>query len=189
MARGRKSEHIKTLTGRDTTLLRQLDRTGLAAHDQAKYYCGISSDRLNKLEKSGYIKTNNMTVNGTNTRLIQLDKEGRKFCRENYGTKYSYHAQLNHATHDLKLTEAYYNLPKEIQDTWKNESELINQIYSTNPDMKLNGNLKTCVDATVVVEGKIVAIEVVGSSYTQADIELKEEVAINLLNCEKMELI
>lgn len=189
MARGRKSEHIKTLTGRDTTLLRQLDRTGLAAHDQAQYYCGISSNRLNKLEKSGYVKTMNMTVDGTNTRLIKLGEEGRKFCKENYGTKYFYHAQSNHTTHDLKLTETYYNLPKEVQETWKNEAELTKQIYDSNPGMKEEGSLKTCVDAAVSIDGKIIAIEVVGSSYTQADIELKEEIAINLLNCERVELI
>lgn len=187
MARGRKSESVKVLTGRDIKLLRQLDRTGVTASDQAKIYCGISTERLNKLEKSGYVKTKNMTVDGANTRIIQLDKTGDKFCKENYGTRYVYHTQDNHITHDLRLTEAYYNLPSHVQDTWKHESELVHEIYNKHPELK--GNLKTCVDATVVVNNQIIAIESRGASYTQADIDIKQDIAVNLLHCQRMEVV
>lgn len=187
MARGRKPQTVKVLTGRDTKLLRQLDRTGVASHEQANAYCGVSNDRLNKLEKSGYIRTVNQSVDGANMRIIQLDKIGREFCRETYDTKSFYHSQITHISHDLKVTEAYYNLPKYIQETWKHEAELVKEIYSVNPGMR--GELKTCVDAVVKVEGKLVAIEVVGKSYTKVDIELKEEIATNLLHCERTEFI
>lgn len=187
MSMGRKNEHIKVLTSRDIRLLRQLDRTGVAAGDQVKFYCGLTANRINKLQRSGYIKTTNMTVDGVNTRIIYLDKMGKNFCYKNYGTKYVYHTQSNHIRHDLRLTEAYYNLPSCIQDTWKHESELVHKIYEEYPMMK--GQLKTCVDATVMVQYKIIAIESKGASYTQEDIDIKEEIALKFLRCNQMEVI
>lgn len=42
------------------------------------------------------------------------NKVGKEWCRQELGTKSFCVAQTNHLTHDLKLTEAYYNLPKSI---------------------------------------------------------------------------
>jgi hypothetical protein len=187
MARGRKSSIVKTLTGRDTKLLIQLSKTGISAHDQAKLYCNLSIERLEKLEKSGYIKTSNHAVVGVNTKIIQLDKQGKQYCKENFDIRSFCQAQTNHLTHDLRLTEVYYTLEPEVQSTWQHEVDLINEIYEEHPNMK--GNLENCVDARIKVNGEYIAIESIGDSYTSKDLQIKNGIATTLLKCSKMEAI
>lgn len=187
MARGRKSEKIKVLTHRDIKLLKQLSRTGISNRQQTKEYCNINDNRIKQLEKSGYIKISEHIVRGSNLQIIQLNKAGKEYCRQEEGTYMFCKAQTNHLEHDLKLTEIYYNLKSEIQDTWRHEGELIKEIYEKFLDQE--GKLQTCVDATVEVAGEIIAIESIGSSYTGADIELKETIAVKYLGCNKMERV
>lgn len=187
MPRGRKSSHVKVITGRDLKLLKQLSRTGIAATDQAELYCGLSESRLLKLEKSGYIKSENFVVEGVNTKVIQLNNAGKDYCKGNFNTNSFCQAQTNHLTHDLRLTEVYYSLDPDIQNTWQHERELINEIYENHPEMK--GNLKNCVDARVEINGEYIAIESIGSSYTTNDIEVKNDIAVNYLGCSEMEEI
>jgi hypothetical protein len=185
----RKSTKVKVLTNRDTNILKQLSKTGLSNAQQAKKYCTLSIERLGKLETSGYIKTTSHIVRGQNTLIIQLDKVGKEWCRQEIGTKSFCVAQTNHLNHDLKLTEAYYNLPESVQETWRHEGELIQDIYEKNPLLKENGGLKTCTDATVQVNDETIAIESVGLSYTSSIIELKQEIATQYLGCSRMECV
>ncbi|HEY5523803.1 MAG TPA: hypothetical protein VIK26_00540 [Clostridium sp.] len=185
----RESTKVKVLTGRDTSILKQLSRTGLSNAQQAKGYCNLGRERLGKLEKSGYIKTTKHIVRGKNTLIIQLDKVGKEWCRQELGTTSFCVAQTNHLNHDLKLTEAYYNLPESVQSTWRHEGELIQDIYEKNPSLSENGGLKTCTDATVQVNEETIAIESVGSSYTSSIIELKKEIATQYLGCSRMECV
>lgn len=186
MARGRQASTIKVITGRDRDLLQQLSKTGICTSGQAKEYAGVSANRLNKLEKSGYIKTSNHIVRGENNRIIQLDKNGVNFCHQELGTTHLCVAQTNHLAHDIKLTEIYYKLEPEVQDTWRAESELIEQYYEKYPEYE--GKLTTCIDATVEINGEIIAIESVGESYSNATIELKYEIAQDL-GCSRMECV
>ena len=185
----RKSTKVKVLTSRDTNILKQLSKTGLSNAQQAKKYCDLSKERLEKLEKSGYIKNTVHIVRGQNTLIIQLDNAGREWCRQEIGTKSFCVAQTNHLDHDLKLTEVYYNLPSSVQPTWRHEGELIQDIYERNPSLMDNGGLKTCVDATVQINNEIIAIESIGNSYTNVIIELKQEIATQYLGCSRMECI
>jgi hypothetical protein len=94
----------------------------------------------------------------------------------------------------LKVTYAYNQLPEEVQETWEHEREIIADIYDKNKDIEskyLNEKqgLKTCIDARVTINGVSVAIEIVGSSYSQADIELKEDIAVNLAECNSIEFL
>lgn len=186
MARGRKSSTIKVVTGRDRDLINQLSKTGLCNSVQAKEYCGISIDRLKKLEKSGYIKTSQHIVRGENNLIIQLDKAGKVYCRQEFGSTNLCAAQTNHLAHDIKLTEVYYNLDSEIQDTWKHERELIKEYYEKYPEQY--GSLNTCIDATIEINGEVIAIESVGDSYTGQVIEMKQEIAESL-GCSRMECV
>ncbi len=186
MARGRKSTKVKAITGRDSKLLYQLSKTGITAADQAKFYCGVSQERLKKLENSGYVKTSNHVVNGYTNKVIMLDKKGKEYCTDKFDTKSFCQAQTNHLTHDLRLTEMYYHLDTEIQKTWTHERDLIEEIYEKYPEMK--GKLENCVDARIEVNGEYVAIESRGASYTDADIEIKEEIATTFLGCSSMEV-
>ncbi|EOR19992.1 hypothetical protein A500_19309 [Clostridium sartagoforme AAU1] len=184
MARGRKTSTIKVVTGRDRDLIKQLSKTGLCNSSQSKEYCGVSVDRLKKLEKSGYIKTSEHIARGENNLIIQLDKGGKEYCRQEFGITNFCAAQTNHLEHDIKLTEVYYKLDDAIRDTWKHERELIDKYYEMYPEK--SGELKTCIDAAIEVNGELIAIESIGTSYTGTEIELKQEIATNL-GCSRME--
>lgn len=177
---------IKVITGRDRDLIQQLSKTGLCTSSQAREHAGISSDRLNKLEKSGYVKTSNHIVRGENNRIVQLDKAGIEYCKQELGVTRLCVAQTNHLAHDIKLTEVYYKLEPESQDTWRHEADLIKEYYEKFPEQE--GKLTTCIDATVEIGGEIIAIESVGDSYTNNTIELKQEIA-NSLGCSRMECV
>ncbi|MGL6184384.1 MAG: hypothetical protein ACRC1T_03280 [Clostridium chrysemydis] len=186
MARGRKTSTVKVITGRDSSLFKQLSKTGLCNSNQAKEYCGLSNDRLNKLEKSGYIKTSEHIVRGEVNRIIQLNNAGKDYCRQEFGTNSYCVAQTNHLAHDLKLTECYYKLNDSIQDTWRHEGDLIKDYYIKFPEEE--GKLSTCIDATIEIDGEIIAIESVGDSYTGSVIELKQEIS-QALGCSRMECV
>ncbi|NFF82835.1 hypothetical protein FC764_16790 [Clostridium botulinum] len=181
---GRHSSKIKVITGRDSDLMRQLSKTGLCTNGQAKEYCGISADRLTKLENSGYIKTSSHFVRGENNSIIQLDKMGANYCREEFGTTSLCSAQTNHLEHDIKLTEVYYKLEPEVQETWRHERDLIQEYHEKYPEKELT----TCIDATIEINGEIIAIESVGDSYNNSTIEIKEQIAESL-NCSRMECV
>lgn len=168
MARGRKSTKIKVMTNRDMTLLKQLSNTGLSTIEQAKSHCDLNRDRLVKLEKSGYIKIEKANpVGGQMIEVVRLDTKGKSYCENNLGTQYFYKSSLNQVTHDLKLTESYYQVMKQYPNAvWKNET----QVSIENRDRLPNGD---CVDAVVEVNGGSFAVEVIGHKYTQETIDNK----------------
>lgn len=187
MARGRESKYIKCLTHREIKLFKQLARTGLTDRNQAKLFCNLNIDRLKKLENSGYIKRQIHAVSGKPQEIIRLDKKGKDFCKNEMGIRSFAAAQSNHLTHDLKLSAAYYSLPDKVQETWEHERQVLQDIYSKFPENK--GKMKTCIDARVLVNGYNVAIEVIGSSYNQAMLDLKENISLNLAGCYSIEFV
>lgn len=187
MARGRPSKYIKKITHREEKLFKQLSRTGLTDRTQAKIFCNLNPQRLKKLENSGYIKLSNHGVNGKNTQIITLGSKGKTYCRENFAIGSFAAAQKNHLTHDLRLSITYYSLPQEVQETWKHERAIIQEIYNNHPEVE--GTLKTCIDAKVIVCGEGIAIEVIGDSYGRAEIELKKEIAHELVGCTSIEFV
>lgn len=168
MARGRKATKVKVMTYRDTSLLKQLSNTGLCTTEQAKTHCGLNRDRLVKLEKSGYIKLEKTNpVGGKMIEVARLDNKGKAYCENSLGTQYFYKSNLNQVTHDLKLTEAYYQVMKEHpRALWKNET----QVAIENKEILPNGD---CVDAVVEANGGSFAVEVIGHKYTQQTIDNK----------------
>lgn len=187
MARGRKSQYVKKITNREVKLFKQLARIGLTDRGQAKIFCNLTTDRLKKLENSGYIKRSNHCVAGQNTEIIRLDRQGKEYCKDELNIQSFAYAQTNHLTHDLRLSATYYSLTKEVQETWRHERDIIKEIYEKHPEMK--GQLKTCVDATVQVNEATIAIEVIGDSYRQVEIEMKEEIALELVGCQSIEFV
>ena len=77
-----------------------------------------------------------------NNLIVQLDKGGREYCRQEFGTLFC--ATENHLEHDIKLTEIYYKLDSDVQDTWRHEGELIRQYHEMYPDKVKNLNLHRC---------------------------------------------
>ena len=189
----RRSKYVKRITHREVRLFNQLSKTGITDISQMDEFYNINKNRLEKLENSNYIFSRNAFVGGRVTRVCKLGSAGKKFCKETLGIKHLNASQSNHMEHDLKLTYVYNNLSPEIQKTWESEAEIIADIKEKNktiPDEYQNskGGLKNCVDARVTVNGHTVAIEVVGSSYRQSDIEVKKDIAINLAECESIKL-
>jgi len=168
MARGRKSTVVKTMTHRDISLLKQLSNTGLCSIEQAKSHCNLNRDRLVKLEKSGYIKIEKTNpVGGKLIEVVRMDNKGRAYCENNIGSQYFYKSNINQVTHDMKLTEAYYQVMKEHPNAvWKNET----QVAYENKDVIINGD---CVDAIVKINSGTFALEVIGNKYTQKTIDNK----------------
>ena len=170
--KGRKSTYIKQMTYRENNLLKQLANTGLCSIEQAKNFWGISRDRLQKLQKSGYVKIEKANpVGGALIELVRLDLKGKSYCTNKIGVRYFYKSNLNQCNHDLKLTEAYYQVSCKFKEfIWRNETEISN----TYKELLING--KDCVDAVVQCEADIFAIEVIGHKYTQETINNKVEV-------------
>lgn len=83
----------------------------------------------------------------------------------------TYKSDLNQLEHDYLLLETYANLPFEVQFTWKNESVL-----------KLETPGETTTDAVFTFHNKIIAIEVITSSYKSDIIKLKEDYAKKYCN-------
>lgn len=182
----KESKYVKKITNREVKLFKQLSRTGLTDRTQASIFCNLNNKRLEKLQNSGYIRKTNYCVNGKNTEIIRLDKEGIKYCKKHLGAKQIASAQTNHLEHDLKLSLTYYSLPPEVQETWEHEREILGDIYK---QFRFDERLKTCIDARVTINGITTAIEVIGNSYRQADLDLKEEIALNYANCSSIEFI
>jgi hypothetical protein len=128
---------------------------------------------LQKLEKSGYIKIEKTNPAGGNLiEVVRLDNnKGRRYCENKLGSDYFYKSNLNQVKHDLKLTEAYYQVHIDHPGAlWMNETQIQNEYK----DLLKDG--KDCVDAVVVCGGESFAVEVVGDKYTQETINNKVEV-------------
>lgn len=187
MSKGKESKYIKKITGREEKLFKQLARTGLTDRTQAKIFCNINPNRLEKLENSKYITRSNHCVDGKNTEIIRLSSAGKFYCQNDLNINTFAYAQSNHLTHDLKLSLSYYSLPSEVQETWEHERDIIKDIYSRHPEMQ--GKLSTCIDARVTSNGITTAIEVIGSSYGSAELEMKQEIALSVAGCSGIEFI
>ena len=180
--------YIRQITDRDKKLLVQLAKTGMTSVEQSERYADIKLKRLKKLERSKYIKLTTLTNSGKEITIIQLDKKGKTYLKNDllYNEKLAV-ASPEHIKHDLQLTEVYYKLSPNYQESFRCEGELVRKIYQERPE--LINKLPTCIDAAIQVNGETVGIEVIGKTYTQSDINLKLEIARNYLNCNNIQWI
>ncbi|WP_443660945.1 hypothetical protein [Clostridium algidicarnis] len=171
MTRGRKVNKVKVMSLRDDSLLKQLSNTGLCTMEQAKSHCGLNRDRILNLEKSGLIRIERTNPRGgAMIEVVRLERKGKTYSMNILGTKYFYKTSINQVGHDLKLTEAYYQVMREHKGAiWKNESQV------THEYKELLKNGRDCVDAVVVLDGDTFAVEVIGHKYTQETINNKIE--------------
>lgn len=180
------SLYIKKITSREEKLFSQLAKTGISESSVVQEHCGLSEVRLRKLERSKYIKLSKDTLNGEAVTVIQLDKKGKDYIKDNFLHDGQLAvAQKNHLEHDIKLTELYYNLPEELQRSWINERQLVDEIYKNNRHLK-RGDLPTCIDGAIVKNGVRVGIEIVGKTYTEAQLVEKQEIASQYLGISKV---
>lgn len=183
MARGKSSKFIKVLTSKDISLIKQLSRTGLSSREQIKSHLGLNDDRINKLANSKYISISKEVVNGKTRDIIKLEIKGKKYSKENLGTQFFPKVQNNHLYHDLKLTDMYFSYDVDVRETWIPENQIVAQLKFDFPEL----TLETCVDAMIVQNGSLVAVESVGKSYDDEIMEMKHDIAFNYLNCDRMD--
>lgn len=182
---GRATTTVKTITGKDAAYLKQLGRTGVSTLGQATTLAKLSPERVQKLANSGLVRQTPTTIAGHKHTVVQLTPKGQHYLRVEHGFRsFPGGGGLGHAKHDVKLTELYYKLPEDARETWRHEGDLIQDIYREHPEMQ--GSLQTCVDATVVLEGQLTAVESIGDSYTGPVMAAKAEIARELLGCKEM---
>lgn len=155
----RKSMHIKTLTTKDKEVLNMLSKTGQSTIEQLQKLNNISVERLNKLEKSGYIDKSISTKGN----IYSLNEKSHKLIDGGIYHK----AGLNH---DLKLSEQYLNLTKEQQ-----QSVQTGDYYARSNSLEVKGTPDLVVINTI--EQVPIFIEVITSNYKEIDIQLKQEFA------------
>lgn len=196
----RESKYIKQLFERDHSAIQALARVGVASTDQLYKYCGLNQKRVIKLENSGYLKIEKLTIHGQLQHVVHLTPEGQKHCSNEYRIYQFPGWQTNHLVHDLKLTEAYFQFLPELRSNWTHE----NQILAANPKIKRGSCIDAIIKMTVedylrmadsneslqVIDANIlempleteisVGIESVGDSYTSTDIEVKINTAVSL---------
>lgn len=176
MARGRKAgPAVKVITSRDKELMEGIARTGLTTKYNARETIGLGEDRLRKLEKEGYIQSKNVVINNGKdvATVYYLNDKGKSYVKENSDIDHFYRSNERQIEHDMKLSEIYYSLDREIRATWKNENDLIKEYKELHPGEKLN----TMVDATVEMNGVSVAVEVLTDNYGKQEIIEKMEIA------------
>ncbi|PFU77880.1 hypothetical protein COK91_29045 [Bacillus cereus] len=172
-------KHIRILKTKEIEGMDMLWKTGTATREQMEREYNIKGDRLKKLCHSGYLEER--------TGKIVLGEKGiEKFRKE--GKEYQYKTGINNAKHDIRLSEKYISLPKEIRETWKTEKQLHSEaqkdpryddfkkrIVESHPQ----GKFQPTPDGAVYskVHGGYIAIEVTTRNYKENDIEQKQEFA------------
>jgi len=173
------------LSEKDHNLLVQLQRTGMTTTHMAGVYQSLREKELKRLEENLYIKRQKKIVKGINQELITLSVRGKDYIKKRFNQSSFAIARSTHAEHDLKLTQMYNELPREIQDTWVHEKQILQEIYKKSPESQ--GELNSCIDAYVVIGDEKVAIESIGYTYTKEIMEEKREIARHLVGCTSFE--
>jgi DNA-binding PadR family transcriptional regulator len=155
-------------------LLFQLSRTGVAEHNRhALGFAGIDEKRLRRMVRDGFLNSHTGVVQPRDgggayrVRYYTLDQRGKNWLRRHVGGRL-YCWNPNQVNHDLHLTDIFYQLPAQAQQTWMTESELIIQLRQTGQYQEGGA-----VDAVVILDGAPHAIEV-AIGYKRADIAKKQ---------------
>lgn len=205
---------IQRMMPRDNKILQQLACSGIADRQQLHEYTGIYNDRLQLMINSDLIKIQQKIVSGQMRDIVSLTENGKEYCRQEYGTEKFPKWSTGHLSHDLKMTDLYYQMVERVSSmgNWRHE-DLVRE------DIRALTNVKqlTCVDATIEMsrfefeqliyeentdcsiidlsainscsgETIRVALEAVGNSYSDEMLGLKQDVAI-AANCQAIILV
>lgn len=177
--RGRKSSKIKTVTGKDKSLMKQIARTGICSKEQAKSYLGLNDNRLNQLSKSGYLKSETALVNKELVSVYRLDVKGKDYVKNNCQEVNQFYKFVS-PIHDLCLTDQYYKVMQDegeaILDSWRTEGDFLHDQEYEHSRM-----FGSCADGGYVnSHGVTQLIEIVTDNYSQEHIDSKEDFAESL---------
>ncbi len=133
------------------------------------------------LAEHNYLEKHSEPIAGSIVKIYRLGPSGVKWIKNNTNISHLYRWNPKHSEHDAALSDYYCKLPTRLQDTWKNESQILLELSLKN---SLNAlGIISALDATIQYEDNSrIAIEVVTSNYSPQKIQQKKDVA-KLLNC------
>lgn len=184
-------KHIKVVTGRDQTAIEAIARVGVVEKSQLMSYCGLTTDRLNKLVHSGYLKSRSEYVSKLGAVTVyELDKKAEHFL-EQRGFNYIKHSRYAEVRHDLKLAKLYFECPKHLRDYWYCDKEAADVL-----NLKGIAGRENFPDAVIILPKDIaqemnhfcqgdyytIAIEAIGHSYSSSLLEAKADFASQHFN-------
>lgn len=186
----RKSHYINKITHKDTECLKALGRVGYLDGRMLKSL-GITERRIQNLCRDNYLERCDYfdKILKQTSFVYRLSNRGEQILRQDYGVKYLYRSSS--ARHDIALATKYLTLTSNEKSTWKTETELREDYYnwmSTLHDderyeqyQKWQDGLLSAIDASYIsADGISQGIEIVTSSYTNAEIVAKEDFSCQL---------
>lgn len=144
-----------------TLLKLSLINCGYITEYLATKYLEISKSYLNSLVSKKLLIKGNYILFGKNTTIYTFsDNYLSKLKKDGY---FIYKSDISQLEHDYLLNKIFLSLPDKIKYTWKNETEL-----------KLKFSKQTTTtDALIIRDNKLIAIEILTSSYTKENINAK----------------
>ncbi|MCQ4924825.1 hypothetical protein NE686_17115 [Tissierella carlieri] len=151
------------ITKKEEVVLKTIARTGFFL-DPYRHESNVSDKVIRNCVKKELIKKENPPVM-VFTKLLSpytLTDKGMAIVRYKYMISL-YKENLRHIEHDYVLGKIYLTLSEEEQETWRTESDLLLEYPST-----------SVIDGTYIdKQDKRVGVEVITSSYSEHDIDLK----------------
>lgn len=177
--------HIKRMMSHDIAAFEAMAKCGHISQEHFKQV-GVGDSRIGKYMKEGLVQRVSWQNRNESGVCYKLTDEGKDFYFERTGFKGFYHSQSG--AHDLAIANKYFSLTPDERDSFLTEKqarsifrehvdELRSQGRSQEAD-HLSALLKsgqiTMPDALYRSGEKLVAFEVVTSSYGRAEIASKE---------------
>lgn len=182
-----------TLSEEVTNLMTSLSKIGVCSESIVADCYNISKAQLDNAIELGFLQERNgilnLEIDGEKraccTKYYSLDTKGQHFLKSKMGCDYDFYKyNSKHLDHDIKLSNVFHSLDRDIQDTWKTESQIKRELKENNPDRK-DWEGYECIDASIEIDGVVYGIEVENGNYTKKTKEKKEEVS-KQVGCNKL---
>jgi len=148
----------------DIQLLKAIARTGLITEDLL-HYSNINFKRLKQhIDSKTIVKKGTYLLYGVLTNIYILSEDSKHRLRSDFLIDL-YKSDTTQLEHDYTLSKIYSNLTIKERNTWKTETEL-HSLYDA----------PTTADGLYIANsGKKIGVEVITSSYSKGEIELKKD--------------
>ncbi len=184
----RKSHYISKLTSKDADMLKAFSRVGYLSPGQLKGNLGIADRRVTNFGRDGYIEKVPFIDKKSRNAVFayRLTDKGKSLCSNQLQIESFYRSSS--AIHDLALADKYFTVEKNLRDSWITESqwrsrfeEYLSDLYNKDHDrweelydLLKEGHISPPDGGYVSSEGVEIALEVITSSYGEAEIIAKE---------------
>lgn len=188
MGKGRKSHYINKITSKDTEMLKAFSNVGYLSHDQINLNLGIAERRIVNFQRDKLIeKVSYLNKETKNADFAyRLSEKGKELCSNLLGITNYY--KSSSPAHDMGLSKSYFSCDKDIRDNWITEGqwrtrmqEYLDNLQVQDHDrweelneMWLQNIISPPDGGYITKEGVEVGVEIITSSYGEAEIISKE---------------